>query len=435
VPKPRVLVLCHDMIGERMGGPGIRYSKVAEILSTSAEVTLRLLAPIPQPTATVETIRTTSDDYKAYFDNTDIIFAQWLSDAMIDYARARGKILIFDLYAPVPIEYLASVEFDTTTPSAERDDEYNAIIAMYGRYLTYGQFFTCSNERQRDYWIGFMTANHLLMPSNFASQLKLDRLALCPMGIDLMTPVSNNLSLRKTTPGISQDDFVILWTGGIWDWFDAGVIIRAMALLSLPNVKLVFLGTKHPGGLGGNTGDTAARALAKELGLLGKTVIFSEQGWIPYTTRGDFMLDANVAIYSDKESLETRFSHRTRVLDTHFWGEIPTICSPGDYMSDLVSRFNLGIVANERTPEAFANAITTLAGNNELYREIKSNLHNQRSQFSWEQTLLPLITFVKTVDIAAESSRITASYVQAPPAPKIGTKRRLKNSAKALLGR
>lgn len=437
VAKSRVLVLCHDVIAERMGGPGIRYANVARTLEAHADVTLRLLAPTPNPKAIVPTIPNDGDDFKPYFDATDFIFAQWLSHDMIEYAQKNGKIIIFDLYAPVPIEYLASVEFASTRPTAEQDAEFNVIIDMYGRYLRAGQFFTCSNERQRDYWIGFMTANRMLMPSEFSAQRQLDRLALCPMGINTPVPTSSNLSLRSTTPGVEADDFVILWTGGIWDWFDANVIVEAMAQVTSPKVKLVFLGTKHPGGLSaGQDGDGQARALAKQLGLLGKTVFFSEAGWIPYETRGDYMLDADAAIYSDKESLETRFSHRTRVLDTHFWGELPTICSAGDYLSDVVGRYDLGLVVEERTPEAFAAAITSLHDDPARYLAIKDNLHANRHRFTWEAALQPLVSFIAETDVKQAGERIATAYVQpAPPAPKPRAVRRVKNSVKALLGR
>jgi glycosyltransferase involved in cell wall biosynthesis len=437
VGKPKVLVLCHDVIAERMGGAGIRYSNIARTLDSHADVTLRLMAPSVNPRALVPTISTSSDEFKVLFDATDIIFAQWLSDPMISYAREHGKIIIFDLYAPVPIEYLASAEFAPVRPTVEQDDEYNVIIDMYGRYLTYGEFFTCSNERQRDYWIGFMTVNRLLMPSNFAAQLRLDKLSLAPMGINATMPTSDNLLLRKTTPGVGPDDFVIIWTGGIWGWFDAELIIQAMAKVTSPQIKLVFLGTKHPGGLDpGIDGDTRARALAKKLGLINKTVFFSEAGWIPYETRGDYMLDADAAIYADKESLETRFSHRTRVLDTHFWAELPTICSAGDYLSDVIAKYELGIVVDERRPEAFAAAITQLYADKKLYQSMKVNLRLNRHRFTWEAALAPLVSFITSTNVSALSAKIAGSYSRpAAPPPKPRPVRRLKNSVKALLGR
>lgn len=415
-----------------MAGPGIRYHNIAKVLDRSFKTSVGLFSDEVRD-SDYQLVSTRGDDFKQLFDNQDIIFAQWLSNEMIEYSLKKGKILIFDLYAPVPIEYLASMEFSPNKISARTNEEFRNIVNMYNHYLRNGRFFTCSNERQRDFWTGFLTANNILTPNSFAKNHLLDKFALCPMGISETPPKKGKLLLRGSFKGIHKDDFVLLWTGGIWDWFDAQLVIKAMARLSAKPIKLVFLGTHHPNSKIGEMSESVkAKKLAGELGLLDKSVFFLE-GWIDYEKRAQYFQDADAAIYADKESLETRFSHRTRVLD-HIWTELPTICSPGDTFSDIIRQNHFGVVAETRTPEAFVAAIEKLISDKALYKRIKTSLHAKKHDFTWEKTLSPLVDYIEGLDIEAESKLIKKSAASLR-AKSINVKHRAKAAAKVLLGR
>ncbi|HEX9153661.1 MAG TPA: glycosyltransferase [Candidatus Saccharimonadales bacterium] len=430
--RKKILVICHDIVGKNMAGPGMRYTHVAEVLSKKFDVTLAVLTEANKGSDEIVVIDPSEDGYQKYFDGTDYIFAQWLSDPMIDYAKSKGKLIAFDLYAPVPIEYLASLEFSSEAVKSEKDDEFNVIIAMYNHYFEMGDVFTCSNERQRDFWTGYITANGIFKPSNFKQRQTLDNLLICPMGTSV-GPIPKKMRLRNSIKGINKDDFVMVWTGGIWDWFDGRLVVDAMARVNDPTIKLVFLGNKHPNSIykKETAETTATRKRAAELGLTNKTIFFLD-GWIPYNERAAYFMDSDAAIYADRKSLETRFSHRTRVLD-HFWMEIPTICTEGDYMSEAIAKNELGVVVKERTPEAFANAILSLKSDPKRYKQIKQNLHQHKKDFTWEKTLQPLVDFLLSKKNA--TIRTIPLHTSGPVAPptKISIKRRLRLSAKMLL--
>ena len=421
-----------------MAGPGIRYQNIAEQIKKVASVTLAIFynskqAPMQDG---VHPVKTTGDSFRKTFDKHDVIFAQWLSSEMLKYAHATGKIVIFDLYAPVPIEYLAGLEFSSNKIPPEKDLEFSGILDTYKQYLTLGDYFVCSNERQRDFWIGFMTSANIFTPSNFGSHLKTDRIGLCPMGISSTPPSKKSLKLRERA-GIGSDDFVLLWTGGIWDWFDAKIVIKAVNKLNNPRIKLVFMGTQHP-----NTKvykkemleSTVARKLAEDLSLTGKSVFFLD-GWVDYEDRASYLMDADVAIYADKDSVETRFSHRTRVLD-HIWAGLPTICSQGDYLSDVLKDKRMGIVVETRSATSFANAIKKAYEEPALLREIKSNIKSQSRSFTWDELSSELLNFIEKAELKKSNK---ASLVESPPLKPVNYRamipHRVKNSIKVLIGR
>ena len=427
--RKKVLVLCHDTIGKKMAGPGIRYQNVADQIERVADVTLAMFSDedkTPEPELIY--VEKSGQAYKKIFDQHDVIFAQWLSGEMLDYAHTSGKTVVFDLYAPVPIEYLASLGFSNAKIGSEKDLEFSGILETYKTYLDKGDFFVCSNERQRDFWVGFITSSNLIHPTSFKqSNTLLDKISIGPMGISSKEPSSKDLQLRKKL-GLKKDDFVMLWTGGIWDWFDAQVIIRAVHQLKNDRVKLVFLGTKHP-----NTAykdemseSVSARNLSENLKLTNKSVFFLD-GWVPYSERTDYFLDADIAIYADKESLETRFSHRTRVLD-HIWTNLPTLCTKGDYMAEVIEDNGFGVVVAQRNPEAFVKAIQELLLSPKKIEDIKKNITKNKARFTWESSLDPLVRFIESAPV-----KDTAKIIQPPRTSKPRIRNRVKRAVKVLV--
>ena len=53
--------------------------------------------------------------------------------------------------------------------------------------------------------------------------------------------------------------------------------------------------------------------------------------------RADWLLEADCAISTHEDHLETRFAFRTRLLDC-FWSALPVVCTGGDELADLVER-------------------------------------------------------------------------------------------------
>ena len=137
--------------------------------------------------------------------------------------------------------------------------------------------------------------------------------------------------LRGVVPGIGDDDKVVLWGGGIYNWFDPLTLLRAVDKLRrrLPEVRLFFLGLKHPNPqVGEMTMADDAVALAEELGLVGTNVFFNED-WVEYDDRQNYLLEADIGVSTHLDHVETEFSFRTRLLD-YLWASLPIVATSGD---------------------------------------------------------------------------------------------------------
>src|SRR5262249_25950556 len=150
-----------------------------------------------------------------------------------------------------------------------------------------------------------------LRVADFTADPRLERLVrVVPFGLDPTPPERGAPALAGEVPGIGADDRVLLWGGGIWNWFDPLTPIRAVAKLAerRTDVKLYFLGVKHPNPDVAEM-EMAGRAvrLAEELGVRDRYAFFNF-GWVPYEARGAYFSEAAIGVSSHFDNVETRFA-------------------------------------------------------------------------------------------------------------------------------
>jgi len=397
-----ILIISHGEIGTQMAGTGIRYHYMAETLQAAGfDVTVGFFSPEYMPdkkfhrTYNVESVNI--HDFQESLHWADVVIALWVSEAILDFCNTYKKLLIIDMYAPVPVENLALKIF-SSKPTTEADEfAYTSSLKDYRKFLENADAFLCSNERQIDFWLGYTFGANQVSPKTYAKRDVFKQFLLAPMGIDSKQKLVRAKPLYKgVLPGVGEDDIVMIWNGGIYDWYDGTTLIEAMELVyaANPKIKLIFPGTEHPNKSlpkWQETIDTQERA--RELGIENKNVFFFKK-WIDYHDRVGFLLEADIAIYTHKPSIESEFSHRTRVLD-HMLASLPTIATAGDYFASFVRQHDLGRVVPAYDKVALANAIVDLAKRENL--EItKHNIQKVRAEFDWTHTLTPLVDFLRT---------------------------------------
>lgn len=399
----RVLVITHDKVGKKMAGPGMRYHQIALELVKEFDVSLGAFNPcyitmkdkdVPYSLVSIEV-----SNYSSVFEKFDVIIALWLSEEMISFAKEKNIQLIFDLYAPVPVEELVAKIYAKNTAKIDGYN-YRVLIEGYKAILRAGDLFLCSNIIQKDFWTGFAFASNAIDPYTFHNFPIENRLVTLPMGINLdeINHKINTNKLRERIPKIKKDDFVIAWTGGIWDWFDGVTPVEAISILvkkGIKDIKFVFLATKHPNTDVPEMDETSrSHATAKRDGLLDKYVFYLP-GWLDYHERIDYFSSANVALYAHKPSIEARYSHRTRVLD-HILCELPTIATSGDYLAKEIEQNKLGSVVPPENPRAMAEAIEKIYKSADTRNEIKKNIQRAQPNYEWSESCKDLVKFLKT---------------------------------------
>ncbi len=382
----------------KMAGPGMRYFEMAKVMPDSIDVTLAI--PNSPGQISAQRVQFATYSFEKQAELRDLVEAHdvvLVSSFLIDkfpFLAGLKQRVVVDFYDPFVLENLY---YYLDQPLAVQESLNNKSVQITNQLAQAGDFFICGNERQRDYWLGVLTANGRVNPGVFSQDLSLRSLIeVVGIGIPDREPGERTNYVRKPLlrgvhPAIPENAKIVLWGGGIWNWLDPLTLINAwpQVIESFPQARLVFLGTRHP-----NpevpAHQMAARALqlADEIGQKDKTIVFIE--WLEYEAREALLLEADLGVLLQPVHLETRYSIRTRVMDC-IWAELPLLISRGDITSEWVDQHHLGKTVPADQTDQTAQAIC------ELLAQPKSTyaggLRLLKYQYRWSQVVLPLVDF------------------------------------------
>ncbi|MCL2516598.1 MAG: glycosyltransferase family 4 protein [Microbacteriaceae bacterium] len=396
---PRVLIITGDPIGTKMAGPAIRAFNMAEALSGVGTVTLASFggieagytAPFP---LTLEHVRLGDQAHMRRLEQAaDVIVFQGLAMALFEAIEKTSKIVVADIYDPMHLEQLEQAK-------RQGEDAWTRAVSdathVLNQQLARGDFFLAASERQRHLFIGQLAALGRINPLNYKGNPDLSKLiATVPFGLSSEPPVHEKQVLKGVLPGIGADDKVLLWSGGLYNWFDPHTLIRAVAQVAErhPDVKLFFQGTKHPHpGVPEMEIVSTSRALAAELGVIDANVFFNAS-WVDYADRQNYLLEADAGVSTHYEHIETTFSFRTRILD-YLWAGLPMVVTAGDHFAELVEREQLGAVVAAEDVDGLAAALEKVLYDAEFAATARANVARVAERFRWQTVLRPLVDFV-----------------------------------------
>ena len=403
-----VVIITGDPIGVKLAGPAIRAWSIAELLCVDHSVRLVSLTAIDDVSAPFELLKVIPGDEKAFAAHeewADVIIFQGHAMEAFNCLRVSKKILVADIYDPMHLEQLEQArEFSVEVWEARVTNATDVL----NRQLARADFFICASERQRLFYLGQLAALGRINPANYERDSGLDSLlAVVPFGLSRVDPQHARQVLKGILPGIAAEDKVLLWSGGLYNWFDPGTLIRAVAELSFrrPNVRLFFQGTKHPHpGVPEMAIVGESRALAESLGALNTSVFFN-QSWVDFSERQNYLLEADVGVSTHHVHVETTLSFRTRILD-YLWAGLPMVVTEGDTFAELVERENLGIVVSANNEHELAAALERVLFDEAAVAEIKSNVTRVRQQFYWDIVMEPLRHFVLNATRSADFEEV-----------------------------
>lgn len=402
--RRRILVITGDPVGEKMAGPAIRAWHIAKLLSDEHDVRLlsmtRAVSLDDAFEVGVISHRRPSSVYE-HEKWADVIIVQGHALALFPMLANSTKIIVVDVYDPLHLEQL---EQGRGKVLELWNQQVNDATDALNHQLLIGDFFLCASDRQRHFWLGQLAGLGRINAYTYSRDSELDSLiSVAPFGISSTDPVKTRSAIRGVVPGIGVDDKVIVWGGGIYNWFDPGTLIRAVAEIATahPDIRLFFMGVKHPNpDVPEMEAVSEARVLSEQLGMTDKHVFFNES-WVPFEDRQNYLLDADLGVSTHFQHVETTFSFRTRILD-YLWAGLPIVTTSGDSFGDLVEKENLGASIPERDQNALVAALTTFLYDTVAIQEARANVDRVRRDFVWEQALAPLIEFCRRPTHAAD---------------------------------
>ena len=390
----KVLLISNDIIGMQMAGPGIRTWELAKLLATEHTVTLLTPTRTDLQHPRISTQVSTQDCVRACADMHDVVIGQGQILSRYPFLLGHSIVKVVDLYDPSPVGYLETTQPHTIKGQLE---SHHALVREHYNYLRAGDVFLCASERQWDFWAGMLMAAGRINPVVYRSDRMLRSLLIvAPFGVPARAPGHRRRVLKGVWPGIDPDDVVLLWGGGLWEWFDPMMAVEAMSIVGRrrTDIKLFFMGVKRPNA-SVTTSHTADQtiALAEQLGVANRLVFFND--WVAYEDRENFLLEADLGLNIHRDNLETRFSFRTRMMD-YFWAGLPIITTEGDPLSDLVKQNQLGLTVPCGDAEALAHAILRAADDQATRQTWKLNCLATAKEFSWDRVFEPVVAWCRS---------------------------------------
>ena len=405
--RQRILVVTGEPVLERMAGPAIRAWEIAKALAPDHDVRLVSTAGARRTHPSFSVEYASGAGLRAATDWADVIIFQGFLLEIATWLKQSTKIIVADVYDPMHLEQLEQAK---DLGHGGRAHAIEVTTHVLNEQLRRADFLLCASDKQRDFWLGQLAGQGRVNASTYDEDGDLaNLLAVVPFGIDETAPVQTRHGIKGTVPGIGPDDKVILWGGGVYNWFDPLTLIRAVDRLkdTHPEVRLFFLGLKHPNpGVPDMKVAWETQELSRELGLTGRHVFFNE-GWVPYEDRANYLLDADVGVSTHFQHVETEFSFRTRILD-YLWASLPIVATDGDTFGRLIREHGLGRAVPARDVDALATALEEM-----LFDDVASAAAVEAVQafagaYEWAKVLDPLVAFCRrprrAADLAVDDS-------------------------------
>jgi len=405
--RRRVLVVTLDMLTERMAGPAIRAWEIARRLSLEHEVQLATFATCARSGEGFFARHVDVAEFRGLVEWSEIVVVQGFVVATFPWLQTIDRYLVVDMYDPFHLE---SLEVERFKPSLQRDASLAFALREISAQVSRGDLVLCASRRQRDLWIGHLAAAGRINRLTYDADPSLASLIrIVPFGTADVAPVQRSHAIKGAVPGIGPGDKVVLWGGGVYNWFDPLTLVLAIDALrrTVPEVRLYFLGMKHPNpDVPEMRIATRCRSLSDELGLTGVHVFFNE-GWVPYEERADYLLDADLGVSCHFPHVETEFSFRTRILD-YLWAGLPIVSTGGDAFAELIEREQLGATVPAEDVESLRGALERLLTSDEDRLACAGNVRRVAASMRWSDVLGPLVDYCREPYRAADAERVGA---------------------------
>jgi glycosyltransferase involved in cell wall biosynthesis len=386
----RVLFVTEEPLRARLAGPAIRALELARAVAEVTEVDLVSLTACDRADGSVRLGQADAAELRRLVAAAGAVVLQGDVLGLQPWLSATDVPIVVDAYDPFHLEQLEQAR---GLGEPRRRAVVRDTVRSLNRQLGRADLVLAASGRQRDLWLGHLAALGRVNPVTYDDDPELRRLlAIVPFGL----PAGRPVPAAALPPGVEPGDRLLLWGGGLYDWFDPVTLIRAVAALlpAHPRLRLLFLGTGHPGAasLGGAT-EAAARQVAGELGVAGRQVLFAD-GWVPYDERAGWLAAAEIGVTTHLPHLETEFSFRTRVLD-YLWAGLPVVTTAGDVMAELVAAEGLGAVVPPRDPAALATALDRLLADPAVRSAAAAASARVAERYRWPLVAAPLLDFCR----------------------------------------
>ncbi len=376
-------------IDKNLVGTAVIYKKLADLLIKKG---YRVSMVVPSETDIIDS----SINFYLYEENNNkklisssslVVFGAYPPPQPLWFAYQKKKTILTYLWSVAPI---GSLEFKDFNSQHKQKQLHQYIASSFNLSLMISDKIFCRDKQVKTLLWGSLTSLGRLNLDNYLQHKKLSNIIEeAPFGMEKNIPKHKKDIYRGKYKNINQDDFLLIWNGGVWNWNDGQTLVRVMKKLSKDKIKLIFQGFKHPD-KDQKLSLEAKRTLrvAKNQALINKNVFFSEQ-WIPFRQRGNYLTECDVGVVSSPDIPEANLFLKTRIYD-YLWAELPVILNDCEAFAPIIEAKGLGLVVKTGNGQDWVRKICELKRNKDLRNRIIRNIRDYKKELTWSKTLKPV---------------------------------------------
>ncbi len=341
-PRRRVLVVTMDVLAPSMAGPAIRATAIATALAREHDVRLVTTSRCELERPDLDVRGVSDAALEGLVGWADVVILQGWVMVGRPWIASSSCVVVVDAYDPMHLEQLEQGRDAGGTRG--RVEAVRGATATLNEQLRRADLVLCASDKQRDLWLGALATLGRVNPVTYDVDPSMGHLiAVVPFGVPDEPFPDGAGALKGVVPGIGVDDHVLLWGGGVYNWFDPLTLVQAVDALRhrVPTVRLYFMGMQHPNpGVAPMQMASDLRRLSDERGLTDVHVFFNA-GWVAFEDRAGYLRDADIGVSTHLDHVETAFSFRTRLLD-YLWAGLPIVATRGDSFAPLIDERGAG---------------------------------------------------------------------------------------------
>ncbi|MFC1848592.1 glycosyltransferase family 4 protein [candidate division CSSED10-310 bacterium] len=418
--KKKIALICSEPIRQRMGGIGIRFVEFARQLLKCG---FQLVFICPELDSSAELLLSGVELHR-FSQNSLLQQLQECSCAIAQGQLANNLVLgvpdlpsVIDLYDPWLVENFQYFDVLGYVP-------YGNDHTSWRLQMSRGDFFLCSSEEQRLFYLGFLTALGRVHPELEKRDPDFQSLITpVPFGVpDVLPPYQPLIPRSRTTEKR-------LLFGGLYDWYDPWTLLYSLEQLGDLDWTLLFMKNPNP--------ETTPQQLFQEVenwahskGYHSSKIQFLD--WVPAERRYDLFRDVDVLVAPHLLNIETRLSFRTRILEALAAG-CAVITTDTGLLSRLIKEHSAGWVVPEKDVSILNRTIRQVLTDQGLVLSRKKNAQHLAQSFHWSRTMEPLIKFC--TDPRRDTTKTDFSFDPGTRSPRNSLYFRLKHFTKRIRSR
>ena len=253
--------------------------------------------------------------------------------------------------------------------------------------LTSADIFSCVSSRQSHALTGELGAAGRL--NMFTSGYDFSRVIPCGMPDE---DFIHEKKVLREIAGISNDDFVVLWTGGYNTWTDVDTLYDGLTKAMAKNPDIKFVST------GGEIPEQDLKTYPHFLELINNgdfKTSFIMNGWINGKDVPNYYFEADIGINIDKDIYEVRLGSKNRILDWMRAG-LCVLSSNVCELTEIIENEKIGYTFKAHDPEDLAEKLVYLAENKEetVGRAKNAKIYG-RKHFNFKSTIQDVLLWVE----------------------------------------